>query len=63
MDAAVATGSVVCSSGMQYAGPPGHRAVVKAACGLPVIEPCQAAAALALQAVVAARGARLEAAA
>jgi allantoin racemase len=37
------------------AGMAGHRAAVEAACGLPVIEPCQAAAALAIQAVVAAR--------
>jgi Asp/Glu/hydantoin racemase len=37
------------------AGMAGHRAAVEAATGLPVIEPCQAAAALALQAVVAAR--------
>jgi Asp/Glu/hydantoin racemase len=37
------------------AGMAGHRAAVEAACGLPVIEPCQAAAALALQAVLAAR--------
>ncbi|MDP3418269.1 aspartate/glutamate racemase family protein [Falsiroseomonas sp.] len=32
-----------------------HRAAVEEACGIPVIEPCQAAVALALQAVVAAR--------
>ena len=37
------------------AGMASHRAAVEAACGLPVIEPCQAAVALALQAVVAAR--------
>jgi Asp/Glu/hydantoin racemase len=37
------------------AGMAGHRAAVEAACGLPVIEPCQAAVALAIQAVVAAR--------
>lgn len=37
------------------AGMAGHRAAVEAACGVPVIEPCQAAAALAIQAVVAAR--------
>jgi Asp/Glu/hydantoin racemase len=37
------------------AGMAGHRAAVEAACGVPVIEPCQAAAALALQAVLAAR--------
>ena len=37
------------------AGMAGHRAAVEAAVGLPVIEPCQAAAALALQAVLAAR--------
>ena len=45
------------------AGMAGHRAAVEVACGVPVIEPCQAAAALAIQAVVAGRGARLEAAA
>ncbi|WP_372618743.1 aspartate/glutamate racemase family protein [Falsiroseomonas sp.] len=37
------------------AGMASHRAAVEAACGLPVIEPCQAAAALAIQAVVAGR--------
>lgn len=37
------------------AGMAGHRAAVEAAAGVPVIEPCQAAAALAIQAVVAAR--------
>ncbi|WP_237212915.1 aspartate/glutamate racemase family protein [Falsiroseomonas oryziterrae] len=37
------------------AGMAGHRAAVEHACGVPVIEPCQAAAALAIQAVVAAR--------
>ncbi|WP_203075966.1 aspartate/glutamate racemase family protein [Falsiroseomonas ponticola] len=37
------------------AGMAGHRAAVEAACGVPVIEPCQAAAALAIQAVVAGR--------
>jgi Asp/Glu/hydantoin racemase len=37
------------------AGMAGHRAAVEAACGVPVIEPCQAAAALALQAVIAGR--------
>ena len=37
------------------AGMAGHRAMVEDACGLPVIEPCQAAAALAIQAVVAGR--------
>lgn len=35
------------------AGMAGHRAAVEAACGVPVIEPCQAAVALALGAVVA----------
>ena len=44
------------------AGMAGHRAAVEAAVGLPVIEPCQAAAALALQAVLAARPAMMEAA-
>jgi Asp/Glu/hydantoin racemase len=38
-------------------------ALVEAACGVPVIEPCQAAAAPASQAVIAARAARIEAAA
>jgi len=37
------------------AGMAGHRRAVEQACGVPVIEPCQAAAALAIQAVVAAR--------
>lgn len=37
------------------AGMAAHRAAVEAACGVPVIEPCQAAAALAIQAVVAGR--------
>jgi Asp/Glu/hydantoin racemase len=37
------------------AGMAGHRAAVEADCGVPVIEPCQAATALALQAVIAAR--------
>jgi Asp/Glu/hydantoin racemase len=37
------------------AGMAGHRAAVEQAAGVPVIEPCQAAAALALQAVLAAR--------
>ncbi len=37
------------------AGMAGHRAAVEKAAGVPVIEPCQAAAALALQAVLAAR--------
>jgi Asp/Glu/hydantoin racemase len=41
----------------------GHRAAVEDACGVPVIEPCQAAAALALQAVIAGRAASVEAAA
>lgn len=44
------------------AGMAGHRAAVEDACGLPVIEPCQAAAALALGAVIAARPALAEAA-
>jgi len=44
------------------AGMAGHRAAVEAAIGLPVIEPCQAAAALALQAVLAARPALAQAA-
>jgi Asp/Glu/hydantoin racemase len=44
------------------AGMAGHRAAVEAAVGLPVIEPCQAAAALAIQAVVAARPALMRAA-
>jgi allantoin racemase len=44
------------------AGMAGHRAAVEAAVGLPVIEPCQAAAALALQAVLAARPALAQAA-
>ena len=37
------------------AGMAGHRGAVEDACGIPVIEPCQAATALALQAVIAAR--------
>jgi Asp/Glu/hydantoin racemase len=45
------------------AGMASHRAAVEAACGVPVIEPCQAAAALALQAVIAARTTHLEVAA
>ena len=45
------------------AGMAGHRAAVEDACGVPVIEPCQAAAALALQAVIAGRAASVEAAA
>ena len=44
------------------AGMAGHRAAAEAACGVPVIEPCQAAAALAIQAVVAARPAVAQAA-
>ncbi|MGG5818000.1 aspartate/glutamate racemase family protein [Falsiroseomonas sp. HW251] len=44
------------------AGMAGHRAAVEAACGVPVIEPCQAATALALQAVIAARPALARAA-
>lgn len=40
------------------AGMASHRAAVEQACGLPVIEPCQAALALAMQAVVAARPAQ-----
>ncbi|MGG5808761.1 aspartate/glutamate racemase family protein [Falsiroseomonas sp. CW058] len=44
------------------AGMAGHRAAVEEACGIPVIEPCQAAVALALQAVVAARPALARAA-
>ncbi|MGX9962834.1 aspartate/glutamate racemase family protein [Roseomonas sp. F4] len=35
-----------------------HRAAVEEACGIPVIEPCQSAVALALQAVIAARPAQ-----
>lgn len=38
------------------AGMAGHRAFVEEACGVPVIEPCQAAASQALLAVIAARG-------
>jgi Asp/Glu/hydantoin racemase len=57
----VATGAEAVILGC--AGMAGHRAAVEAACGVPVIEPCQAAAALALQAVIAARAAPLEAAA
>ncbi len=45
------------------AGMAQHRAAVEAACGIPVIEPCQAATALALQAVLAARPALARAAA
>jgi allantoin racemase len=44
------------------AGMAGHRAAVEEAAGIPVIEPCQAAAALAIGAVVAARPALAEAA-
>ncbi len=44
------------------AGMAAHRAAVEAACGVPVIEPCQAAAALAIQAVVAGRPALAQAA-
>jgi Asp/Glu/hydantoin racemase len=44
------------------AGMAGHRAAVEQAVGLPVIEPCQAAAALAIQAVLAARPALARAA-
>ena len=44
------------------AGMAGHRAAVEDACGIPVIEPCQAATALALQAVIAARPALARAA-
>jgi Asp/Glu/hydantoin racemase len=44
------------------AGMAGHRSAVEEACGLPVIEPCQAAAALAIQAVVASRPALAQAA-
>ena len=44
------------------AGMAGHRGAVEDACGIPVIEPCQAAAALALQAVIAARPALAQAA-
>lgn len=44
------------------AGMAGHRAFAEQACGVPVIEPCQAAAALAIQAVVAARPALAQAA-
>jgi Asp/Glu/hydantoin racemase len=44
------------------AGMAGHRAAVEEACGLPVIEPCQAATALALQAVLAGRPALARAA-
>ncbi len=45
------------------AGMAGHREVVEQAAGIPVIEPCQAAAALAIQAVVAARPLRKDLAA
>jgi Asp/Glu/hydantoin racemase len=44
------------------AGMASHRAFVERECGVPVIEPCQAAAALAIQAVVAARPALAQAA-
>jgi allantoin racemase len=44
------------------AGMAGHRSAIEAACGVPVIEPCQSAAALAIQAVVAARPALRQAA-
>jgi Asp/Glu/hydantoin racemase len=44
------------------AGMAAHRAAVEDAIGLPVIEPCQAAAALAIQAVLAARPAMAQAA-
>ena len=44
------------------AGMAGHRAAAEAACGVPVIEPCQAAAALAIQAVLANRPALAQAA-
>jgi Asp/Glu/hydantoin racemase len=45
------------------AGMAGHRAFAEEACGVPVIEPCQAAATQALLAVVAARGGQQRAAA
>jgi Asp/Glu/hydantoin racemase len=45
------------------AGMAGHRAFAEQACGVPVIEPCQAAVAQALLAVVAARGATMRLAA
>lgn len=45
------------------AGMAGHRAFAEDACGVPVIEPCQAAVSQALLAVVAARGGRLRMAA
>jgi Asp/Glu/hydantoin racemase len=44
------------------AGMAAHRAVVEQAAGVPVIEPCQAAAALAIQAVIATRPSLAEAA-
>ncbi len=45
------------------AGMAGHRAAAEDACGLPVIEPCQAAGAQALLAVVAGRGGQMRLAA
>lgn len=45
------------------AGMAGHRNFAEEACGLPVIEPCQAAVVQAILAVVAARGERMRAAA
>ena len=45
------------------AGMAGHRAFAEDACGVPVIEPCQAAATQALLAVVSARGGQVRAAA
>ncbi len=45
------------------AGMAGHRAFAEDACGVPVIEPCQAAVAQALLAVVPARGGRMRVAA
>lgn len=45
------------------AGMAGHRAFAEDACGVPVIEPCQAAVAQALLAVVSARGGRMRVAA
>ncbi|MBB5690401.1 Asp/Glu racemase [Roseomonas alkaliterrae] len=45
------------------AGMAGHRAFAEDSCGLPVIEPCQAAVVQAILAVVAARGERMRAAA
>jgi Asp/Glu/hydantoin racemase len=41
----------------------GHRAFAEQACGVPVIEPCQAAVTQAILAVVAARGAGMRLAA